>query len=300
MRRRLLLLAVLVGLAVTPGTAARAETSTVGPEAEAWYAASPTCTTPIGCVPTPPLSNYPVGTMHVGVRLGLEEARTYIRLALGAVPSDATLTGGTLTIPVGGAETGTTSPETAAVVACMTFAPFASVEASTAPPPPVDCTTSSPARFTAGTPATLTVDLAPFTTRWAAGEPNDGIALVPAPETAPPATWHIAFQRGTASATIEYDALATPDQAPFVDEPSFVDEGFFGVEPLGGLSPAAPPGPAAAIVEEAQTPTQVAPVVSVLGGGFAYPAVFAVPLLLLVLGGYLGWALTRPVLAPQP
>jgi hypothetical protein len=63
--------------------------------------------------------------------------------------------------------------------------------------------------------------------------------------------------------------------------------------------PDAPPfASAAPIVEQAQQPDRVAPVVSVGGPGFAYPVVFALPLVLLGLGGYLGWALTRPVLVP--
>jgi hypothetical protein len=41
------------------------------------------------------------------------------------------------------------------------------------------------------------------------------------------------------------------------------------------------------------------PVADVGGTGFAYPAVFALPLILLVIGGYLGRALTQPVEPPQ-
>ena len=300
MRKRFLFTAALVGLALVPGTPARAETATAGPEAEAWYAPSPTCTTPVGCLPLPALSAYPAGTMHVGVRAGLEEARTYLRLALDGLPADATLTGGTLTIPVGGPEMGTASPETASVVACYGYAPFAPAEASTAPPPAVDCTTTAPARYEAGAPATLTVDLTPFATRWGAGEPNDGIALLPAPGTTPGTTWHVGFAAGSASATLRYDLEEGPVESVPIEEPSFVDEGFFGAPPLGGLVAPEPQASTAPIAAEAERPAQVAPVFNVSGPGFAYPAVFAVPLLLLALGGYLGWALTRPVLAPQP
>lgn len=41
------------------------------------------------------------------------------------------------------------------------------------------------------------------------------------------------------------------------------------------------------------------PVADIGGPGFAYPVVFALPLLLLILGGYLGRALTQPVDSPQ-
>jgi hypothetical protein len=44
----------------------------------------------------------------------------------------------------------------------------------------------------------------------------------------------------------------------------------------------------------------LAPVAGVRNTGFAYPVVFAFPLLVLVLGGYLGRALTRPVHRPHP
>jgi hypothetical protein len=60
------------------------------------------------------------------------------------------------------------------------------------------------------------------------------------------------------------------------------------------------PSPAAAIVEQSKLPDRVQPAGFIGGGGFAYPVVFAVPLLLLGLGGYLGWALTRPVTVTGP
>jgi hypothetical protein len=50
-------------------------------------------------------------------------------------------------------------------------------------------------------------------------------------------------------------------------------------------------------IGDAALPQQLADLAS---GGFAYPIVFALPLVLLALGGYLGWALTQPVEPPQP
>jgi hypothetical protein len=49
----------------------------------------------------------------------------------------------------------------------------------------------------------------------------------------------------------------------------------------------------------AAAPLPVAPVAELGGPGFAYPVVFALPLVLLIIGGYLGRALTRPVDPPQ-
>ncbi|HZN15639.1 MAG TPA: hypothetical protein VFB78_15325 [Acidimicrobiales bacterium] len=42
------------------------------------------------------------------------------------------------------------------------------------------------------------------------------------------------------------------------------------------------------------------PVVDVGNPGFAYPVVFALPLIVLIVGGYLGFALTRPIAVDDP
>ena len=49
---------------------------------------------------------------------------------------------------------------------------------------------------------------------------------------------------------------------------------------------------------ETQLGSAAAPISPILAGGpgFAYPIVFALPLLLLALIGYFGWVLTRPAL----
>ena len=72
-----------------------------------------------------------------------------------------------------------------------------------------------------------------------------------------------------------------------------------GLSPAFVLSPP-PPSPAAAIVEQSKRPARLRSVVVVGGPGFAYPVVLGLPLLLLCLGGYLGWALTRPVATTGP
>jgi hypothetical protein len=87
--------------------------------------------------------------------------------------------------------------------------------------------------------------------------------------------------------------------APAPEPVPLVDDSGFGALPLSGpIGPGAPLSAAAPIREQARQPARVAPVVSVTGPGFAYPVVFALPLVLLGLGGYLGWALTRPVFTP--
>jgi hypothetical protein len=64
-------------------------------------------------------------------------------------------------------------------------------------------------------------------------------------------------------------------------------------------SPPGTPSAVAPIVAQSQRPV-VQSVAQVGGPGFAYPVVLVLPLLLLALGGYLGWALTRPVVPTQP
>jgi hypothetical protein len=307
-RRRLLLLALLA-LAVAPTSPARADTTPASTTDEAWYAPPPTCGLPTGCGPTeslPPISRYPAGTLHVGVTAGLEDSRTYLKLDLSGVPFDATLTGGTLTLPVASAADGTSSPETAQVAACFVGAAFAPAEGSVAPPPAVDCTTTTAATFVSGPPAVLTVDLSPFAARWANGEANNGLALLPAAGTAPGTSWHVAFSAKSragsdvppARASLSYAAVAAPEEPT----PEVIDSsGDVAFGPLGGVfvGPAVVPSPAAAIVEQSKLPDRVLPAAAVSGPGFAYPVLLALPLLLLGLGGYLGWALTRPVSVAQ-
>jgi hypothetical protein len=97
-----------------------------------------------------------------------------------------------------------------------------------------------------------------------------------------------------------------PEQAPAPSEVSglsVTDNSGGDVNTSLGGSFAAPPLPAsppATIVAQAEPPTVPAVQVSGSGPGFAYPIILVLPLLLVALGGYLGWALTRPVAKSQP
>ena len=312
MRRPLLVLIVLGALIFVPLGGARAETTTAATTEEAWYTAVPTCALPTGCGPTdalPPVPRYPPGTLHVGVAAGFEESRTYLKLDLGGIPTGGKVRGGTLTIPIAPPQDGSVAPETAQISVCWVNVAFTQVEGSVAPPPSIDCSNPAPATFVPGPPAALTVDLANFAARWAVGEPNNGIAIVPAAVRTPNSTWHVAFSTRTrtgsdvpaARASLDYDPappLPAPEPiAPVVEEPAFVD---IAIDPgFGSDIPAlvAPPpaSPAVAIVAQADAPETVAPVFVTSGPGFAYPVVLGMPLILLALGGYLGWALTQPV-----
>jgi len=315
-RRLLMVLTAFAALAFAPTMSARADTATAATTDEAWYAPPPTCGLPTGCGPTdslPAVSRYPAGTLHVGVDAGFEDARTYLKLNLGAVPTGASIVGGTLTMPVAPSADGTSSPDTAQVVACRVTGPFTAVEGSPAPPPPVDCGTTTTARYSAGPPAVLTVDLTPFTSRWSTGEPNTGIALLPVASGPSAAVWDLAFSARTrtgsqvppSSASLVYEPASsdtaaadttTPEISPV--DTSVSDLGSPTTPVDNSLSlPAATPAPVAQIIAQSRRP--VVPVVQVSGPGFAYPVILALPLLLLALGGYLGWVLTRPVVPAQ-
>src|SRR3954454_2588264 len=86
-----------------PGTGSHGGTARIADAAEAWYAASPidTCSSPLGCAAAQvPTSPYPADTLHVGVAGGQETARPYVLPDLLSLPVGATVTGGTMTLPV--------------------------------------------------------------------------------------------------------------------------------------------------------------------------------------------------------
>lgn len=310
MRRARLLLVVLAGVAVC-GSArlARAETAGAAVADDAWYSASPTCGLPTGCGPTDSLPSnprYPAGTLHVGVAGGQEEARTYLRLNLESLPPDAELDGGVLRVPVAGSDAGTNAADTATLQACLASAPFGTSAGSFAPPPAIDCNVKSPASYSTSPVPQFTIDLTPFASAWTEGA-NNGIALVPAAGQAPNAVWHVAF-----SAHDGADAFKPTSQLRFT--PASVETGSDEYVPLHQddvavadmtgpvFTPVVPPdvvsaptSPAQSIVTQSKEPLPATPVVSRRTAGYAYPLVLAAPLLLVALGGYFVWALTRPM-----
>ena len=180
-------------------------------------------------------------------------------------------------------------------------------------------------------PAAFTVDLASLTAAWEGSVTPGALALLPARETAPPDSWHAAFSRrdrtgqgvvpisaalGFVSAPLDTSSAAPPvvppppfepAPAPAFDSPgatSFDSGGTsFG---SGGTSFAAPPlsvgtplvqAPAAqsqqAPVIAGPSQQQAVPVASFVPSDFRYPAVFLLPLLLVVGASWIGRALTR-------
>lgn len=317
-------------LVPVPVASAQAAPGTAGTSAESWYRTLPVqpppeadpCQLPMGCspaVPAPLPSQYAPGTLHVGVAGGAEESRTYLALDLSALDVTSEVTGGTLTLPVAtDPQAGTTAPETAQLRACLvTGSVQDGVEGAVTGTPPVDCATSSEAVYAAAEgdrPAAFTIDLAPFGQALTTG--LGGFALVPAEQ--PGTAWHVAFSRRDReaegvvpiSAQLQISAAEEPESLPSSEPtvevfapPSF-DTGTGEVPSFdSGTSFAAPPLAAgqqpltSPVAPEVAAPTAQVPVAAVLGGPFAYPAVFLLPLVVAVAVGWAGRAFTRD-LAP--
>lgn len=313
-----------------PVLAAGTGTATVRPAAEAWYRVTPSCGLPTGCAdlsaaPSP----YSPDTLHVGVNAGAEEARTYLQLDLTRLPAGTKPSGGTLLLPIADQPgDGTRAPEAAELRACAVEAAVTDVDGSFAAPPAVDCeAASAPAQLVpaeGSDPAAFTVDLASLVAAWASGSAPGAVALVPAAETAPPDSWHVAMSDRTrtgpevvpiaanvafVSASVDPATVAPPS----VPAPAFQaapGSASFDAALDSGTSFAAPaleqapllPAPAAqsrpAPVAAAPVPQQVVPVATFVPSGFRYPAVFLLPLLLALAAGWLGRALTRDLIDP--
>lgn len=317
-----------------PALAAASGTTVVKPTAEGWYRATPACALPSGCADlTGTPSPYPKDTLHVGVNAGTEEARTYLQLDLTTLPAGTKPAGGNLLLPVAAADDGSRGSETAKLRACAVTGEVEDVDGSFAPPPEIDCESASvPATFVPAegeNPAAFTVDLAPLTAAWGSSSQPGALVLLPAAEVAPPASWHVAFSDRTrtgedvvpitaalafVSATLDTDSEPAPVVAPPPFEPApppaldsssggldFSTGTSFAATPLSAEVPLpAPVAQAAPAPQSAPAQQQVVPVASFVSSGFRYPAVFLLPLVLAVAAGWLGRALTRDLVSPQP
>ena len=276
----------------------RTATATVGNTAEAWYADAPVdlCTTPLGCPPAEvPTSPYPPDTLHVGVAGGQESARTYLVPNLAGLPYGSTVVGGTMTLPVAAAtEDGTQAPESAQIEACLSTAPVTDgAEGSTAEPPKVDCTVSSPLKYDEKQ-SVFTVELTPLLAA-TSGLLIYGIALVPdADKTAVTDAWHVAFNGRERAKADHITTLVTFQRPPVpatsggdpIDDGAVVDG-----PPL--QQPPAVPVPGAGLPNPVQepvdgSPPQVAPAAPApvaqpvaYSTEFQYPMAFLLPLALL-------------------
>ena len=276
-RRRWWLALVLALVTVVPGSA-----GADAPGAEAWFPSG------IGTVTA---AAYPEGTLHVGALAGTETDRTYLRFD--GVDDD--LTSAVLTIPLA-ADAGTTSTESAVVAACAVPGGF---DGSPDTPPEVECEGAAVAVLAGATDApTLTVDV----TSLVVGD-SLSVALVPGDEGG---TWHVGFdsteREGGAppELVVETAPPAAAPSSPTTIRPTPVEPQSPAPSialPQVTVPTAASPGSAIAEQAAPAPPAAVVPTTPVAstGGGFDYPIVFALPLVLLVVIAVAGEGLTRPI-----
>ena len=325
---------LLVAAVVLPWRLAAAEagagTYSATLVAEAWYRAGAEdapaldgCGIPVaGCAPVPEItlpSQYPSGTLHVGVAGGAEESRTYLTLANSSVPVGTDVLGGTLTLPVTtDSEAGTVAPETASLRACLVEGQVKNgVEGGLGGAPAVDCSVSSRAVFQAAKGSSgplFTVELTPFAKELSLGQVSVG--LVPGEE--PGTAWHVAFSRSdrqTAGARTIRAVLRTtsdgeqPAETPIDEQPAETPIGEQAAETPATASapdlPAVTPGLESApqLPQVAGNPPvgpagqAVAPVaVRALSGSDTSPATLLLPLLVVSGAVWVSRMFTRDLL----
>ena len=321
---RSVLLCLLVGIVVqnwVAGATAQTqerETTTVPIFKGAWFARAEPCLSAIDCAALPPLSPYPEDTLHVALSGGEETARSYIALSF-ILPVDAELTGGTLELPVDNDPThGSVGPETADLVACIAEQKFKPVRGSVDKPPPTKCAVRKGATYDEEKAAFI-VDLNRFVDEWDAG--IAALAVRPSDSAlAGNESWHVVFpadEEATDDAPIISATLAytVPDDATggfgFDTDPEPEPEPFDpGSSSVSSFTPPSFDTAAAPPIAQAEPVPSVLPTVSqpidaqpasaaatstagFAGQGFAYPIVWAFPLILLVGYGLIGRALTK-------
>lgn len=296
------LLALLAGTSQALATDGSASTGT---SAEAWYATAPACEPPGDCSLLPEASAYPKDTLHVGITGGSPAATTYLELDDSALPDDARLSGGKLTLPVDTSQgDGSLAPETAHLVACVVTESFDKAEGSLTKPPAADCeTATAAAQFTPDPEPAFTVDLTTFAASWADGV-TPRLALLPSPDAKDAReTWHVTFwgrknenpDAAPITADLKYttgvEGIAPPpgadqeaagwadDAGPVLRPPPAVPASAPETGALDLEDAAAPPGKEPRQPELAPQ-AQAAPEFRTVG--YAYPGAWIMPLLLLV------------------
>jgi hypothetical protein len=251
----------------------------------------------------PPLTNpWPAGSLHVAVAGGQETARTYLAFALGDL--GGTVDGAVLDVPLDtSAQDGSVSPESAAVQVCPFTESVSPASGSFDAPPAVACDEGVAATFVATPTPHLHADLAPLLGDLAGAT---GVALLPDPRKVDQTSaWHVvlsAHDRADAAKTAPASLAVTVTPygtdtgvdvplppAPAVEVPA--------APPLTGTGFAAPPAPQAPVQQPLAAPAapQAAPVLQArtITVGYAYPAVWLLPVALLVLVPLTTGALTK-------
>jgi hypothetical protein len=318
MSRTRLLTAVLVAgsaaFAMLPLAHASAAEQQVVPSVEAWYQPNPSCEAPTGCLgtgalpaqppaaPVPvPLSPYPAGTMHVAVDGGKETARSYLQLSLPLL--DATLSAASLDVPLDTAQAdGKVSPEAAKVQVCTFQGSIQKAEGSIEQPPTASCSESVTLTYDKAR-STLHADLAPLVPELSNGA---GLVLLPDADAVQQTdTWHVVFsahdradQAKTAPASLRVTLTPTPqpsfEEAPAAPAVPLADTapppalGTVSVPPVGSAPP-----PAVGQVAPQVPQQQPVPLARAIRVGYAYPAVWLLPLAFLLMVPLVARALTQ-------
>jgi hypothetical protein len=297
-----------------PAGAQNANRTTVPVRSAAWYAAAPLCTFQPGCSTAAPPNPYPAGSLHVAISAGQTTATTYLTIDLSELPADARFTSASLRLPVDPDGThGSQSPETADMTACLVRGTVDERNAPYGTPPATDCGVFAHPTYQAAAGGTaFVVDV----TRIVAARPTtDSASLALVPSAAAQTgrqTWHVTFygRQSLPERSVRADVTYEIDEgAPQLSE---TDEGS-----IAGPTPAGLPATAfaniwAVALPEAGSPSVVdngtSPAVAVPAfssaptpAGFAYPIVWALPLVLVIGGVYIGHTLThdpRPAVRP--
>lgn len=285
--------------------AADAAHQTVTPSVEAWFRPNPTCQLATGCVGTDslptqppttvPSTPFPTGSLHVAVSGGEETARTYLSFTLPLF--DATLTAASLDVPLDTAPAdGSVSPERSEVRVCSFQGPLTAANGSVDNPPTADCTHRAEATYVSTATPKLHVDLTPLLSALSSGA---GLVLLPG-ATAQTDAWHVVF-----SAHDRTDAAKTPPAtmtvtlAPTtkptlqghsraVQPPSANPPSALGTVTVPGVPAEAPQAPTVA-----NPAPQAVPQARMVTVGYAYPAVWLLPLALLLTVPIVARTLTR-------
>ncbi len=315
------------GLGFLPIARAETQTETLTPSAEAWYQPNPTCAQASGCltpgaIPAPvPTNPYPAGTLHVGYTGGAETARSFLALSLSGLTG--TLTAATLNVPLDVSQSsGSTSPATAHLQACLVSDAIKAVEGSVDEPPKVTCDVHAVVTYVDAPSPHLTADLTALLPDLPT---STGIALLPDGDTVTPSdAWRVVFSAknrsdagktapATVTLTLDTGSAEVPTTAPVQAPPVAAppqDGGFPAISPATGTGFASGPDTSTVVppaveapVEAPQTVTEAPaanPVAQIVRTpiGVAYPGVFLFPLALLVLVPYLGRALLADLEQP--
>lgn len=288
---------------------------------EAWYNTTPL---PVGDLPVvpPPTNPYEEDTLHVRITGGQENARTYISLDLKRLPVGTEISDGLLSLPLAPSEKETDDDRSARLWICLADPLDEKVSGSFEQPPKVDCESRSGATYVRKPRPHFIVDLAPFVDFLQ----TNSLAVLPSDVAREKGdTWHVSFygkKNDTKSANpvtaelviaeVSGLAAAPPPVPPVNPDPAPPADSGFGSGSLNiGMPPPTQPlndAPAPPSSDRlgsrtpaTRNPQPVAapPAEPTAAEGPSYTAVWALPLLLLLLAGYFSSALTRDIVVSR-